>query len=337
MGRHGDATPHTLKRGPMSQLGIGLYGTQGHQIQRALVDHPLGVCVATAAFERDRLPEPLQQDSSIRHYATLDELLQDERVDLVSLCSPRRRDQAQEAIRALKAGKHVYAEKPCAMTEHELDAVIETARETGKMFHEMAGTAFGQPYLAMRHLVQAGTLGDIVQVLAQKSYPYHDRRPQDEDVDGGLLLQVGVHALRFVEHVAGVKVADIWAVQTQRGNPDDGALRMATSMMLRGTRGEVASVICNYLNPPAFGIWGNEHLRIFGTRGFVESTDGGARTRLVLNDEDRGPLEIPSGGKEYHDMILDALSGGLPMPLSLEDEVHPTRVLIRARADAMAR
>jgi len=322
----------------MNKLRIGLYGTNGHQIQNALVEHPLAVCVATAAFDRERLPEPLQADPTIRHYATLDEMLADDRVDFVSLCSPRRRDQAAEAIRCLEAGKHAYAEKPCAMTEPELDALIAAAHRSGKAFHEMwTGSAFSQPYRAMRAVVQAGTLGTVVQVLAQKSYPYHDARPQDEDVDGGLILQVGVHALRFVEVVGGSSVEAIYALQTRLGNPHAGDLRMATSMMMRLANGGVASVICNYLNPPAFGIWGNEMLRVFGTEGFVESTDGGTRTRLVLQGEDRGPLDVSDPGPTYLDMILASLTGQGVMPLALEDEVHPTRMLIRARADALAR
>ncbi len=322
----------------MSPIRIGLYGTNGHQIQNRLVNHPIGTCVATAAFERTRLPEPLQQDPAIRHYETLDELLADDGVDLVSLCSPRRRDQAQEAIRCMEAGKHVYAEKPAAMTEADLDAIIATAHTTGKAFHEMwTSSAMQQPYLAMRNLVQAGTLGTVVQVLVQKSYPLYNRRPQDEDVDGGLILQVGVHALRFVEYTAGTKVDEIWAIQTQLGNPGEGDLHVAASMMLRLANGGVASVICNYLNPPAFPTWGNEMVRIFGTEGFVESTDGGTRTRLVLNDEDRGPLEITEPGKDYLDLYLASLTGNSPMPLALEDELHPTRMLIRARADAQAR
>jgi predicted dehydrogenase len=322
----------------MDKINIGLYGTNGHQIHHTLMDHPTGRCVATAAFPKSALPEPLQDDPEIRHYETLDDMLRDERVDLVSLCSPRRRDQAEEAIRALEAGKHVYAEKPCAMTEEDLDALLAAAERTGQTFHEMAGTAFTQPYLAMRKQVRAGTLGRIIHVLAQKSYPYHDRRPQDEDVDGGLVMQVGVHALRFVEHVAGLKVRTIRAVETGLGNPRPGGLRMATSMMMTLENGGVASVLCNYLNPPAFGLWGNETLRIFGTQGFIEAVDGGTRTRCVLNDEDRGPLEIEEeGGRDYLDLYLDALLGRQPMPLSLEDEVHPTRMVIRAKADAERR
>ncbi len=65
----------------------------------------------------------------------------------------------REAIRCLEGGKHVYAEKPCAMTESDLDAIIETSRRTGNRFHEMAGTAWEQPYFIMRQRNQDGAIG----------------------------------------------------------------------------------------------------------------------------------------------------------------------------------
>lgn len=317
----------------MDKIKIGLYGVNGHQIHRALVAHPLGECVAVAAFPEDLLPESFKANAAIRRYATLDDLLADDAVELVSLCSPRRADQAADTLRSLAAGKHVYAEKPCALTEADLDAILAAAIRTGKAFHEItvSDTPFDQPYLTMRELVQSGLLGPIVQVFAQKSYPFHHRRPQDEAVDGGLLLQVGVHALRFIEQVACVKVADIYALETKLGNPEPGDLRIAASMMMTLENGGLASVICNYLNPPAFGKWGNESLRIFGTQGFVEAVDGGTKTRLVLKEEDRGPLVVGEPGKLYLDRLLASLRGEGEMPLSLEEEVHPTRMLIRAR------
>ena len=223
----------------MDKINIGLYGTNGHQIHHALVDHPLGRCVATAAFPMELLPDALRDDPEIHHYETLEAMIEDGRIDLISLCSPRRRDQAREVIRCLEADKHVYAEKPCAMTEEDLNAILAAAQRTGQSFHEMAGTAFTQPYLAMRKQIRADTLGTVVQVLAQKSYPYHERRPQDEDVDGGLLMQAGVHALRFVEHVAGLKVRTIHAVETGLGNPGPGELKMAASLMMTLENGVV--------------------------------------------------------------------------------------------------
>jgi predicted dehydrogenase len=314
------------------KTGIGIYGRNGHQITSMLENHPQAELVATAAMGPSFLPDSLKGTPGIRHYETLEEMLMDDRVKLVSLCSPRRRDQAGEAIMCLKAGKHVYAEKPCAMTEEDLDAIIRTSRETGMEFHEMAGTAFDQPYFAIRNVVRSGIIGEVVQVLTQKSYPYHDGRPQDENIDGGLICQVGVHAARFIEHVAGQRIKSIYAVETKLGNPVvDGNLRIAASLMMTLENGGVASMVANYLNPKGFGLWGNEHLRIFGTKGFVESVDGGARTRLVVGEKDLGPVDVSEKAKDYFDMYVDLLQGLGPMPFELEEELHPTRMVIRAK------
>ena len=305
-------------------LGVGLYGANGHQIQHLLHDHPHAKLIGYAAFDNP--------PAYGRRYETLEAMLQDDGISLVSLCSPRRAEQAEHAILCMKAGKHVYAEKPCAFTEADLDRIMETAAATGMRFHEMAGTAFEEPYWSIGQIVQSGQIGEVIQILTQKSYPYHDRRPQDEAVDGGLLLQVSVHALRMIEHAAGLSITDITAAETTLGNPGAGDLRMAATIMMRLANGALAVTTANYLNPEGHGQWGNDHLRIFGTKGFVESTDGGLRTRLVIGDTDHGP--VPQAGNRppsYFDMLVSAISNGANMPLSPEAELHPTRMLIRAK------
>jgi predicted dehydrogenase len=319
------------------KIRVGIYGSNNHQIQGELVNNPRAELVATAAFETRRLPKELQNRPEIRNYNTLDELLADERVQLVSLCSPKRSEQAREAIRCMEAGKHVYAEKPCAMTEEDLDAIIATSKKTGMQFHDQAGTALGHPYYEMRKIVEEGTLGEVVQIFAQKSYPMNNTRPQDEDVDGGLLMQAGVHAMRFVEHVGGVKVKSIEAIETQLGNPKEGDLRMACVMTMTLENGGLATIIANYLNSPKFGSWGNEHLRIWGTKGFVESVDAGKRTRLVLNTEDKGELQRTRRGVDFFDAYMRNLQEGTPMPFTMEEELHPTRMVIQAKKNAMSR
>jgi predicted dehydrogenase len=282
----------------------------------------------------DQLPPGLDI-ASIRSHDTFEQLLADPGVDFVSLCSPRRIDQASDAVRAMRAGKHVLAEKPCAMNEDDLDAIIEVALETGKCFHEMAGTAFSQPYLAMREAVRSGILGGIVQVIAEKSYPYYDGRAQYEDLDGGQIMQNGIHALRFVEHVAGTPIASVQAVETLLGNPvEGGGLRMAASMVLTLKNGGVASIANNYLNPRGTGIWGCESLKILGREGIVESRAGGAWTRLVVGDKNLGPLDITSPGIPWLEAVFGSILGLAKMPLTLEEELSPTRWAIRAKRSA---
>ena len=319
----------------MDTITVGLYGANGHQIQDKLSRYPYAQLKGIAAFDKKKLPEELRDDVSINNYKSLDELINDDNIQLISLCSPRRDRQAEDAIKCLKAGKHVYAEKPCAMTEKQLDRIISTVQETGLMFHEMADTAFEQPYLEMRKLVTANRIGQVVQVYAQKSYPYHDGRPQDEGVDGGLLMQVGIHAVRMIEHVAQVRVCSVRSEETQLSNPGTGDLRTACTMMMSLENGGLAVAIANYLNPECFGRWGNESLRIFGTEGFIETVDGGTITRQFLNKDRCGTINISEPSKDYFGLYIDSLLGKSKMPLTLEEELHPTRIVIQAKQNVL--
>lgn len=315
-------------------LGVGIFGLFGHQIHQTLRKHPRARVVAAAGCEPAELKYPPEELHDVRHYASLEELLKDDRVRLVSLCSPVRAEQANQAIACLEAGKDVYAEKPCAMSEVELDRILAAAQRTGRAFHEMAGTTFAQPFMAMRKVIQEGTIGQIVQVFAQKSYPYHDRRPDDERIDGGLIRQAAVHATRMIEHVSGIPIEHVQAIETTYGDPKNSGLRMAAAMTLRLANGAVGALTANYLNPKATGVWGYEELRFFGTQGLVESVEGHQRTRLLVGDQDRGPLDTSQPVLSFLDHYLNHLLDGAPMPLSPEEELHPTRIVLRAKVSA---
>ncbi|MDR1304614.1 MAG: Gfo/Idh/MocA family oxidoreductase [Verrucomicrobiales bacterium] len=309
---------------------LALYGENGHQIHHLLARYPQAQLTAVADFPPDKLPPELR--ASIRQYATLDDLLAAADVDAVSLCSAKRSEQAGHAIRALRAGKHVFAEKPCALTEPDLDAIISAARETGCVFREMGAGVFDQPYFAMQQVVRSGRLGDIVQVIAEKSYPYYEGRPQNEDVDGGLAGQCALYCFRFTEHIAGVKVRSIQAVDTTLGNPvAGGGLRMAVALTARLANGGIASLSANYLNQRGVNIWGYETLRILGRRGWVESTQGGQHTRLVIGDEDCGPLNTGSVAPDLFANFLQDIANRHPDADRLPDDLSPTRWAIRAR------
>ena len=220
------------------------------------------------------------------------------------------------------------------VTEEELDEIIRVSRETGKTFHEMAGSVFTQPFWALRKLVMSGQLGEVVQVYTQKSYPLKiQQRPQNEDIDGGLILQVGVHNLRFIEHITGIKIDQIYAVQTKVGNPCiEGNLHTGVSYMMVLENGGVASAVTNYMNfPRGFGKYGNECVRIFGTKGYAEIMDGGRKSRVIIDDEYRGELDISEKPKSFLTCYVDSLLNRGEMPFDLETELHPTRMAIKAK------
>lgn len=313
------------------KIGVGLYGSNGHQIYVAkLAKHADAALVAVAAL-RENVTASVPE--GVKKYATLEELLADPKVELVSLCSPRRADQARDAIKCLEAGKHVYAEKPSALTEKELDEILAVAKRTGKQFHEMAGTVFVPNYAVMRKLVREGAVGDVVQVFVQKSYRYGAARPQDEAIDGGMFLQAGVHATRMVEHVGGVRIKSLQGWETTFGKPEKekGEGKIAAAAQGELENGGLVTIAINYLNPGNRELpHGMETLRIYGTKGFIESADGGRRTRLVTATEKVEPLPKVDG-MDYFDAVVGQLVHGTAMPLTLEEELHPLRVLLRAK------
>jgi predicted dehydrogenase len=313
-------------------LGLALWGDNGHPIHNHLPQYPRLRLLAFGAFGTGNTDAIRAAHPQARMCDSFAELLATPGVELVSLSSPRRSEQAGHAIAALAAGIHVYAEKPCATSEADLDRLLAAAAGSAAVFHEMAGTVCDQPYWTMRGLVQGGAIGEVIQILVQKSYPFYDGRPRDEAVDGGLIAQNGVHAMRYIEHITGLRASSIEALQTGLGETRAGSdLKMAASLMGRLNNGGLFSAVANYLNPSGFGSWGNEMVRIWGTKGMVESSDAGKRTRLVVGEKDTGPLDASEAPPDWLTCVIAHAADGTPMPFDLDTELHPTRMVLRAQ------
>jgi predicted dehydrogenase len=117
--------------------------------------------------------DPLRLAVSGDHYrdatlfGTLDELLADDEVDAVVIATPASMHAAHVRA-ALHAGKHVLVEKPLALSVGDCDDLVELSEETGLTL--MVGHTFlySDPVRYLRDRVQAGDLGRILYVYAQR-------------------------------------------------------------------------------------------------------------------------------------------------------------------------
>lgn len=320
------------------KLKVALYGLYGHQLHRSLNNSENAEIVAVCGlgdFFTNEIRQTFGED--VKEYSSLSEMLKDENIELVSLCSPDRSKQADEAIMCLLAGKHVYAEKPAAYTEADLERILEVSKRTGYEFHEMADSIFEEPYWTAKELIKSGVIGKVIQVYVQKSYPLNaDSRPQNEYKDGGLIRQAGIHAIRFLEHITGLMVTDVNVFQTHLGNTnEDEGLFTASSWSMSLSGGAVASACVNYLNPNGFIKRGNESVRIFGSQGMLEITDGATKTHIYTNDGDMGAFDLSkSNCPNFFELLAKHLKEGTEMPFTEEVELHPLRVVIKAFENA---
>jgi hypothetical protein len=72
-------------------------------------------------------------------------------------------------------------------------------------------------------------------------------------------------------------------------------------------------------------------LRIFGTKGMMEATDGGTKTRLIVEDKDFGPLDTSEPDDDYFELFLDKVRGEGELPFDDETAMHPTIAIVNAK------
>src|SRR4051794_6608922 len=107
---------------------IGLGVGRSHAEAYAQLDETELVALCDVNPERLR---PAAEQYRCRAYGSVDELLADGEVELVSVATPHP-SHAELTIRALRAGKHVLCEKPMTIDLGEADRMIAAARESGR-------------------------------------------------------------------------------------------------------------------------------------------------------------------------------------------------------------
>ena len=94
-------------------------------------------------------------------YASLEEILADETVDAVSVCTPNV-THADTTIRALKAGKHVLCEKPMALNLDETRRMLAAERESGRTLMLGHNQRLIRAHLKAHELIQDGAIGKLL-------------------------------------------------------------------------------------------------------------------------------------------------------------------------------
>jgi predicted dehydrogenase len=115
---------------------------------------------------------------------------------------------AEVTIGALAAGKHVLVEKPAARTARELDAVIDAARQSGKLVHVGFNHRYHPALLKAKEITDTGELGAMMFVRGRYGHGGrvgYDRewRANPELSGGGELIDQGVHLIDLARRFLG--------------------------------------------------------------------------------------------------------------------------------------
>jgi myo-inositol 2-dehydrogenase / D-chiro-inositol 1-dehydrogenase len=194
-------------------LGAGVIGTgnRGSADLDSALAQPGVKINALCDLKPDRLDKAASKAAAHKPatYKDYRDLLARRDIDAVIIATPCDLH-VEMAIAALKAGKHVYCEKPAGITPESIQRLVDVARSSGRVFQ------IGQQMRSIVQLrraiekVQAGAIGDVIMVKAQRHASAdlpHDSSSNDWFFDarrsGDVIVEMSVHNLDVCNWVIG--------------------------------------------------------------------------------------------------------------------------------------
>lgn len=238
--------------------------------------------VACADLDVDRARHQAEKFSIPTVYTT-DELIADPKIDIViNLTVPA--VHADIAVAALEAGKHVYSEKPLAVSLEDGKEIMEKASEKGLLVANAPDTFLGGGIQTCRKLIDDGWIGKPVSATAFMMNPGHERWHPDATFyyqkGGGPMFDMGPYYLTALVNLLGpiqriTGSANItYPERTITSEPNYGKkIPVHTPTQINGVmdfeNGAVASIITS------FDTWHHQlpFIEIYGTEGSLSVPD----------------------------------------------------------------
>lgn len=236
--------------------------------------------VPTAACDVDgkRVDAASADFPGLRTYTSVEELLKDDGVDLITVITPHN-THAPLAIQCLNAGKAVVCEKPMCLTAQEATDMIAASERNGVTLTVFHNRRHDGDFLALKEaIVEKRLIGDVFSIhagFAGYGHPGHWWR-SDKAISGGAFYDWGAHFLDWILNLMpGQKVVSVFGVFHKRvwhdvSNEDH------VQAILKFESGAHADLSFSSIATLPMDRW-----RILGTEGGIRD-DGSVKDGLTL-------------------------------------------------------
>jgi predicted dehydrogenase len=321
-------------------VGLGRWG-------RNLVNSTAGSTALrfTTANSRTRqTAEAYCHEKSLYWAGDLDEILNDPAIDAVVFATPHSQHPDQ-VRRAAAAGKHVFVEKPFALTLAEADQMLDAAARAGIVLAVGFNRRFSPSMTRLRNAVRGGQLGTVVTVSAEQTALHGLTlteaawRAQPTESPGGAMTPIGVHLVDGMIDLLG-PIDSVFAKVNRHAvtHADD-----TTDVLLTFKSGASGHIFCSTAATPHY------RMAVYGTGGFAEILGHQMRTyrfTASLHGEAFGAAEAEVFEIKGFNMLTAELESfaasiesGQPFPTPLTDIRHGVAVfeaIVRSAASGQS-
>ncbi len=225
-------------------IGLGFMGTTHFQIHRQLGKSEI---IAVADVDEKKTigdwtgvvgnigdmdySKPVDM-GGIKTYTDAIELISNPEIELIDICVPTYLHE-KYAIAALKAGKHVFCEKPIGRTFQEAKHITEEAEKSNKLFTNGLCVRYWPEYRHAYELYSSGRLGKVISAVFKRVSPsIHGNSWEDwfmkSKLSGGALLDLHLHDTDLVRYFFGRPLA-VTSFGTKGFRSDNGVDHIVTN------------------------------------------------------------------------------------------------------------
>jgi predicted dehydrogenase len=289
----------------VTRVGVGVIGSgyMGRTYAACLTRHvPNATLVSVWGGRR---AAALAAEFGVEADPSLDALLARQGVEAVVITSPHRAHLPQ-AVAAAAAGKHVYIEKPMAVSVAECDAIIAACSSAGVQLTVNFVTRFRDAPLAMKRLVDDGRIGDIRMIqmrgvwtgflledivdeatgrviIPRKDWAF-------DPAEGSQFLDWGVHETDAVRWLTSSEAVRAYADYRTFGTPPP--VDLSAMVQYTMADGVMVQMLMTY-EAPEPGLVPNDWTRIIGSTGIIEADHYG-QVRLAAGSDWQVVAEQPA-------------------------------------------
>lgn len=266
--------------------------------------------------------------------ATFDEVLADPEIDAVVVAAPAA-DHARLAEAALGAGKHVFVEKPLALTVEDAERVVAAAAEADRILMVGHLLQYHPAFLALRQMVDDGSLGELRYLYSNRLNLGQFR--QEENA----LWSFAPHDLSMILSLVGEEPSEVSATGAVFLSAE---VADVTTTHLAFPGGPRAHVFVSWLHPfkeQRLVVVGSEAMAVFDDRNewdeklvvFRHGVDwSGGRPMPVRAESEPVALEVSEPLKDECQHFLDCIASGEAPRTDGAEGLRVLRVLARAQA-----
>ena len=169
---------------------------------------PGGFRVTAVSDAREEHARDIAKRFGADAYTSSDELLERFEGDAVDICLPTPLH-TEYILKALERGRHVFCEKPLALTMQEARRVLDASRKTDRKVMVGHCIRFWPEYLALKEIIDNRSLGGLASIVFKRIAS--KRKPGlawkewifDEKQSGSAVIDLHIHDVDYIRFILG--------------------------------------------------------------------------------------------------------------------------------------